>query len=222
MLAIAIHTPWPYPSPLGLFPWLNPVKLLLLQVAESRPDPSLPTDVDCADVAACMRGDDSALRRIIDRNQAHVAAIMWRFTRDHALHAELVHDAFVQAYLSIHTYRAEAPFAHWLSRVALRVGYRYWRKNRRDAELQRSVAEQWHQTTSPSEASPGEAAELLHQTLALLPPRDRLVLTLRYLEERSVEETAELLGWTRSMVKVQVWRARTKLQRIMTELDGGQ
>ena len=34
------------------------------------------------------------------------------------------------------------------------------------------------------------------------------MLTLRYVEEHSVEKTAELTGWSKTMVKVQAWRAR--------------
>jgi RNA polymerase sigma-70 factor (ECF subfamily) len=58
---------------------------------------------------------------------------------------------------------------------------------------------------------------LLHTVLDRLSPRNRLVVTLRYLEERSVEETAELTGWTQSMVKVQAWRARKKMKKLLQE-----
>lgn len=221
-MSIALHCPYGLACFPGLYPLGNRVKLYLMHRVESQSDAPLAPNPDIADVAACRHGDEQALRRIIDRNQAHVAAIMWRFTRDRILHAELVHDVFVQAYLSLHTYRAEAPFAHWLSRVALRVGYRHWRQAKRDAELERSVAEQWRHASPAEETSSIEAADLLHRTLALLPPRDRLVLTLRYVEDKSIEETAGLLGWSRSMVKVQVWRARAKLQRILSNLEGDQ
>ena len=50
-----------------------------------------------------------------------------------------------------------------------------------------------------------------------LPPRDRLVLLLRYVEEHSVQETADLTGWTQTMVKVQSWRARQKLKKLFQE-----
>jgi DNA-directed RNA polymerase specialized sigma24 family protein len=43
------------------------------------------------------------------------------------------------------------------------------------------------------------------------------VLVLRYVEERSVEETAGLTGWTQTMVKVQSWRARKKLRKLLEE-----
>jgi DNA-directed RNA polymerase specialized sigma24 family protein len=46
-------------------------------------------------------------------------------------------------------------------------------------------------------------------------PRDRLVLTLRYLEECDVVETARRTGWTKTMVKVQTLRARNRLRKLI-------
>jgi RNA polymerase sigma-70 factor (ECF subfamily) len=59
------------------------------------------------------------------------------------------------------------------------------------------------------------AAEAVHETLAQLRPRDRLVLTLMYLEEHSVAEVADLTGWSETMVKVQAWRAKRKLRKLL-------
>jgi RNA polymerase sigma-70 factor (ECF subfamily) len=56
---------------------------------------------------------------------------------------------------------------------------------------------------------------LLHDLLAQLPPRDRLVLTLRYLDQCDVEQTARRIGWTKTMVKVQTMRARKRLQKLI-------
>ncbi len=67
---------------------------------------------------------------------------------------------------------------------------------------------------------PDKAGELLHQLLAQLPPRDRLVLTLRYLEQCDIEETAMRTGWSKTMVKVQNYRAKNKLKKLF--LSAGQ
>jgi RNA polymerase sigma factor (sigma-70 family) len=48
-----------------------------------------------------------------------------------------------------------------------------------------------------------------------LPHRDRLVLTLRYFEDMSTEEMAAATGWSAPMVKVQTYRARKKLKRLL-------
>jgi RNA polymerase sigma-70 factor (ECF subfamily) len=64
---------------------------------------------------------------------------------------------------------------------------------------------------------PAEAAELLHKLLAQLPPADRLVLTLMYFEEASIEEIARRSGWNKAMVKMRAYRARGRLRRIIED-----
>ena len=176
-------------------------------------------DSDLADRRASLDGDGDAYRRIVERHQDHVGAIMWRFTRDRDEHAELVHDVFVDAFLSLAKFRGEAPLQHWLARIATRVGYKLWRKNAKTRK-QVTLAEWQEVGERPSEFSPGEAAELVHRLLGMLAPRDRLVMTMRFVDERSVEETAALTGWSETMVKVQTWRARAKLKGLLAKLEG--
>lgn len=174
---------------------------------------------DLADVEGTRRGDSDAYRRLVERHQDHVGRILWRFSRDRGVHEELVQDAFVEAYMSLHTYRKKAPFEHWLARVATRVGYRYWKEKARRQNVQPFSLEQWDRATADDGIAdvlePDDAAALLYGLLDQLPPRDRLVLTLRYLDECDVMETARRTGWTKTMVKVQSLRAKKKLKKLV-------
>jgi RNA polymerase sigma-70 factor (ECF subfamily) len=175
---------------------------------------------DCSDIRHAQNGDQDAFRRIMERYQPHVSKLLWRFTRDKNSHEELVQESFVQAYLSLHSYKAQAPFEHWLSRIATRAGYRFWKQSKRhthvslqDTDWQQLVGEQ------ADPMAPQHAAELVHHLLAKLPPRDRLVLTLRYLDQCSVSQTAQRTGWTPSLVKVQTHRAKHKLKKLLKNTD---
>ncbi len=174
---------------------------------------------DADDIRRTRDGDPDAYRRLIERHQAQVAKILWRFSRDPGVHEELVQDVFVEAYLSLNTFRGNAPLSHWLARIATRVGYRYWKeKARQKAQETFSLAE-WDQIADDPEAierlDADQAAKLLHRMLEQLPPRDRLVLMLRYIEGCDVVETASRTGWTKTMVKVQALRARDKLKKLL-------
>ena len=74
---------------------------------------------------------------------------------------------------------------------------------------------------SPNPAEQLAARDLAHKMLQTLSARDRLIISLLDLEERSVEEVRELTGWNVSVIKVRAFRARTKLRkqfgRIMKE-----
>lgn len=180
---------------------------------------SVPLAVDMEDVRQSRNGDSDAYRRLIERYQHHIGQVLWRFSRDRQVHEELVQDVFVEAYLSLGRYRGKAPFVHWLSRIATRVGYHYWKQLARQKERESFTLEEWDQLSCDfgEKVDAGQAAALMHRLLGQLPPRDRLVLTLRYLEECDVAETAQRTGWTKSMVKVQTWRARNKLRNLFKQ-----
>ncbi|MFC1834982.1 RNA polymerase sigma factor [Thermodesulfobacteriota bacterium] len=174
---------------------------------------------DIQAVRDCLEGDGDAYAELVRRHQDKIAARMWRFTRDRHDHEELVQEVFVEAYFSLASYRGAAPLEHWLTRIATRVGYKYWK--RRAVQRARPSVSIDHLRDLPTEESKSmdakEAAEMLHDLLECLPPRDRLVLVLRYVEDRSIEETAKLTGWTQAMVRVQAWRARKKLKKLFAK-----
>ena len=62
---------------------------------------------------------------------------------------------------------------------------------------------------------PHPELERLHAALRQLTPKERLVITLLELEDRSLREVAELTGWSVGNVKVRAFRARTHLHKIL-------
>jgi RNA polymerase sigma-70 factor (ECF subfamily) len=184
--------------------------------------PGTPADSESGqieDVRLAGQGDGDAYRRLVERHQDHVGRILWRFSRDRRVHEELVQDVFVEAYLSLSHYRGKAPFEHWLARIATRVGYRYWKEKARRRRTEPFDLQEWDRASEGDSLvdslEPDQAAELLHRVFEQLAPRDRLVLTLRYLEQCDVVETARRTGWTKTMVKVQTMRARNRLRKLL-------
>lgn len=170
---------------------------------------------DSDDIAAAQAGDADAFGRLVRRHQDGIAAQMRRFTRDPAALEELVQDVFVEAYLGLRGYRGVAPWLHWLRRIAVRIGYRFW--TRRGATAARLTDEEWRKVRGEA-ALPGqaeEAADLAHRLLAMLPTEDRLVLTLLHLEGCTVAEAAERIGWSESNTKVRAFRARERLRHLV-------
>ena len=202
--------------------FLDRVVLVLAEALQAgdRADATAVERRDLEDIHETQQGDSDAYRRLIERYQDHVGRIVWRFSRDKNVHEELVQDVFVEAYMSLGTYRHRAPFANWLARIATRVGYRYWKQLAREKSHATFSLEEWDQVADDDAVEridPDRAASILHGLLQLLAPRDRLVLTLRYLEQCDVAETARRTGWSKSMVKVQTLRARQKLRKIIEQ-----
>lgn len=175
--------------------------------------------VDASLISSACGGDGNAFRKIVETYQATIGAQMRRFSRDPAAIDTLVHDVFVEAFMSLSSYKAKSPFEHWLRKIAVRVGYRYWQTAARDKnrlEKLREEAATFPSTTEPLQDA-SDAHEQLHVMLSQLAPRDRLVLTLLYWDGHSVAEAAKLAGWTQSLVKVQAHRARKRLKKLLEE-----
>lgn len=175
---------------------------------------------ELVELSAAQRGDGEAYRKIVERYQSLIGTQMRRFTRDVAERDALVQDVFVEAYFSLSSFRGRSPFEHWLRKVAVRVGYRFWKSRTRTRATPQLSDEQWEQLRG-SIAEPvtvSAAAELVQELLAMLSPSDRLVLTLIYLDGCTMAEAAERAGWTTIGTKVRASRARQKLRDL---LEGG-
>ena len=184
---------------------------------------------DKAIIRRVLGGDTAAYRELIEKNQSLVFGVVGRRIPAEDV-TEVAHQVFVRAYRSLGSFGGKSAFVNWLSKIAVRECYDYWRASyrRREQPLSRLSAEQraWVEKTSAAESSAEfasdtgqkQAQELLQIALGQLSAENRAVITLVHLEEKSIEEAAELLDWTRVNVKVRAFRARKQLRAILENL----
>jgi len=143
---------------------------------------------------------------------------------------EVAQIVFIKAYESLHTFSGEKPFKNWISSIALKACFDFWRKQYKKKEisiefmsdgdrsfLNNAILEQSADALK-KKGQEKEAKELLDWALKKLSPEDRIVLELIYLEGYSNKETANFLGWSNVNVKVRSMRARRKLEKILRNL----
>jgi RNA polymerase sigma-70 factor (ECF subfamily) len=172
-------------------------------------------------VSATLAGDDGAFSELTRRHKSRVFGVAARFAHNAAEIEDICQDVFVQAYFKLRQFRGDSPFEHWLLRIATYKCYDYLRKRRRIAPAV-SVDAMLESGYEPSAAEPDvphPALERLHAALAELAPKERLVITLLELEERTIQEIAELTGWSAGNVKVRAFRARAALRKLMEKSE---
>lgn len=200
--------------------WWRLRAVLAMSMSAHKSDESATRADDAQAIAASLGGDHEAFGQLVEKYQAAMAQQMRRFSRQPAVVEELVQDVFVEAFFSLKSYRSTAPLLHWLRKIAVRTGYRYWDRKGREHARTVSLSELNHELerlTNGTALSSIAASDVLGDLLDLLAPRDRLVLTLLYWDGCSVAEAAELAGWTQVMVKVQAHRARKRLKQLLEE-----
>lgn len=180
---------------------------------------------DSALVAAARGGDPAAFGSLVSAYKSRIFGISGKYARNHHELEDLAQDIFIKAWKGLPTYRGDAPFEHWLMRLAVRACYDFLRKHRtrREKEVSRdALLENGHPGLdgigAPEVAEETEALLEVRRAMALLAPKEQLVLTLLELEDRPVREVAELTGWSETNVKVRAFRARQSLKKVITRL----
>ena len=168
-------------------------------------------------VDATLAGDDNAFAELASRHKSRVFGVASRFARDAAELEDICQEVFVQAYFKLRQYRRDSPFEHWVLRITTHKCYDYLRKRRRIGNIVSvdAMLESGYEPSAPEHPAPHPDLERLHTALAQLSPKERLVITLLELEERSVQEIADLTGWSAGNVKVRAFRARLALRKLM-------
>jgi len=180
---------------------------------------------DAEIVRQVVEGNVNAFELLLKRHQELVLRIAKKHLPPHDLE-ETVQDIFVRAYRSLTSFKGSGDFSHWLSAIAVKTCYDYWRRAYRAKEISLSrLTEgqmQWlakvmagGPEASGACGSQREAREVLDWALAKLSAEDRMVLELIYFDGNTVKEAAELLGWSVSNVKVRSFRSRKKLKKII-------
>ena len=173
-------------------------------------------------IKATLSGNDEAFSELVLRYKQKIFRLAARFVRDNDELDDICQEAFIKAYQNLKKFRGDAPFEHWITKIAVNVRYDMLRKQsrKRDNVPLDSVAFSIGEPQSPSNSSGNEAWDVLKNALAKLRPEERLVITLLNLEENSVRETAALTGWSEANVKVRAFRARKELKRILEDERG--
>jgi len=168
-------------------------------------------------VEATLAGDDDAFAELALRHKSRIFGVAARFARDAAELEDICQDVFVQAYFKLRQYRRDSPFEHWVLRITTHKCYDYLRKRRRSGSSISvdAMLESGHEPSAPEPPAPHPDLERLHAALAQLSPKERLVITLLELEERSIQEIAGLTGWSAGNVKIRAFRARAALRKLM-------
>ncbi|PYK97444.1 MAG: RNA polymerase subunit sigma-24 [Verrucomicrobia bacterium] len=177
-------------------------------------------------IAAVLNGETASFEPLVKKYQPRVFVTARRYARRESEVEDIVQEVFLKAFQKLRSFRGDAPFEHWLMRLAVRTCYDFLRAHRRNREV--SFADfsdeesDWLErfAANPSDAGDDAAAarQLVERILAQLSPAARLVITLLEIEDRSVKEISALTGWSVPVVKIRAFRARAEMRKCLKKL----
>ncbi|MEL6720047.1 MAG: sigma-70 family RNA polymerase sigma factor [Bacteroidota bacterium] len=165
-----------------------------------------------------LQGNQQAYETLVRRYQDYVFTIVLRILKRREVAEEVAQDVFVKAYRTLRSFKGNAKFTTWLYTIAYRTAIDEARKKRYpiDAIDAENSALQIADTFDQSPIAKTQQSSLknvLQEQIQQLKTEDAAVVTLHYLQEKSVKEVAEITGLSLSNVKVKLYRSREFLKK---------
>jgi RNA polymerase sigma-70 factor, ECF subfamily len=176
-------------------------------------------EIEQLPVSEARAGDAAAWDALFRRYQLPLYVYIFELVRDEQTSLDLVQESFINAVRHIGSLREDAKFGSWLFGIAHQKCIQRWRKRAREEMLRDEFANAPVQfETAPDDLlirqeQEAEFMRLLNQ----LPPPQRSVLLLRFVEEFSLEEIAGIIGVSLGTVKSRLHYAKKSLRQLLEE-----
>lgn len=169
-------------------------------------------------VDAVLANRPGAFERLIREYQGLCWHIIQRMVRNPEDARELCQDTFLRVHQCLHQYRYESALKSWIGRVAYTIALRHLQHKRiplvehgddDDYVLVENIGDGFDLEAACADE---ETVQHLHAAIESLPPLQRTLLTLYYLEETSISEIARITGLASGTIKSHLFRSRLRLR----------
>lgn len=153
----------------------------------------------------------------ITRNQGNlVASICLSFARSKEEFEDLRQDTLLNIWRGIDSFREDSSISTWVYRVTLNTCVSSQRKNKRSEKQTEALDEFYRELFDDSSAEDLERYELMYRLIAKLSPLDKSVLIM-WLDDKSYDEIADVMGLSRNAVASRLKRAKDRLTAIAAD-----
>lgn len=162
-------------------------------------------------VKKAIKGNPDAYGELIKEYQDYLYKTAYLYVKNEETALDAVGTAVLKAYLQIHTLRNPEYFKTWITRILINAAYDEQRKLICHSELSENLKE-----TSREEISLEEKYDI-NTAVTRLSEKYRTVIILKYFNEFSIKEIADIMGAPEGSVKAYLSRARDELKKILKE-----
>ena len=184
---------------------------------------SIPRKGDMTLVAAAKNGNRKAFEILVKRHEKKMFFVARRITRSREDAEDVVQQTFQKAFIHLRKFEGRSAFSTWLTRIAITEGLICLRRRRGFREVlieDLNTNEEGTAALDVPDSSPDPEAiysqrewvEMLYSAVNELPTGMRRAIQLHELEERSTEETAQIMGISVGALKGRTFHGRRKLR----------
>ena len=168
-------------------------------------------------ILRCQMGDEAALEELIARYSAGLRRFLWKMIGQEAMADDLLQETWVEVYRKINGLERPEAFGAWVYRIARDKAYRELRRRKAPGTIQEVYDESMLSKDDDDGALALDDAEEVRVALAALPGEQREVLVLRFIEEMSYEQIAEVIARPLGTVRSRIHYAKAALRAKLKE-----
>lgn len=159
---------------------------------------------------------------IYERYAAKVFSKCIALLKDEAMAKDATQEIFMKIFLNLSKFGEKARFSTWLYSITYNFCIDYLRKKNRRGNIFSDDMER-APDVEEDEVSDKVLLEMkvdhLRKVLEIIPPDDKYVLLMKYQEDLSIKEIAEVLDKSESAIKMKIKRAKAKAQNALREVE---
>lgn len=165
-------------------------------------------------VSLARAGDRRAFDKLVARYKDKMFALAHRMTGNREEALDILQDTFFAAFKAIRGFREESSFSSWLYRIVSNKSINFIKRRGILSFLPFGVSPKDEPTYEMDDAAGrSELSNKIQESISELPPKQKLVFNLRFYDQLSFVEIAEILGKGESTVKTNYQKAVEKLQK---------
>lgn len=181
----------------------------------------MPTDEQLA--LGLQNGKGDGLTTLVERHYGALMGYLYRLSGgDRLLAEDMAQEVFLQVIRAIRQYQYPRPFKPWLYAIATNLARNHYNRpdTRRTISSERFSSERLTSDTAAEDALlENDEAQQVAALLMALPDHQREVVILRYYQELSLAEIAEVLGIPVGTVKSRLSLGLGRLRAMMEQED---
>lgn len=168
---------------------------------------------------------ESVFHRLYDTYHQDVFRFLFYLVKNQTTAEDLSHEVYVRVLKSYERFQGKSSEKTWLFAIAKNVAIDYFRKSKVKSDRTFDAFEWESEQLRSNEKSPESILELNDEMAQVMEALDectgdqKMVITLRFIQQLSVAETAEVLNWTEAKVKTTQHRAIKNVRQKLTN-DG--
>jgi RNA polymerase sigma-70 factor (ECF subfamily) len=164
--------------------------------------------------------DPAAFGDLYDRYCGLIYRYIYSRVHDQTLAEDITDDVFFKALRHIQQYRNMGrPFSSWLYQIANRAVADHYRAHHAELDLEQAQDLPARDSTVLDEVIRRERSRRVWQAIDRLPSQQRTAMTLKFSEDKTLEEIGKVMGKSPAAVKLLVYRAVKRLRKELPPLE---